>query len=95
MSDHIAKEKYPLPPSTPTLRTGADGKIDASIIRKFDSYAFALDAFGQEYFIYHNNVEMMGRHGFDDLRTGSTVRLTPILENRKGWRGIEVEIVTP
>lgn len=77
-----------------SYQTPDSQKIDASIVRVFDHHCFALDAYGQEYFIYRKAVEMMGRHSFDDLRAGSTVRLTPISSGRQGWRGIEVEIVS-
>ena len=71
-----------------------DGKLDASIIRVFPDFAFALDAFGQEYFIYRHALEVTQQRGFDDLRAGSTVRIRPISSGRKGWRGIEVEIIS-
>jgi hypothetical protein len=73
-----------------------DGKVDASIINVFDHHAFALDAFGQEYFIYRNALGVTQQHGFDELRVGSTVRLRPIDNGRRGWmrRGIEVEIIS-
>jgi len=71
-----------------------DGKIDASIVRVFDHHAFALDAFGQDYFIYRNALGVTQQHGFDELRAGSVVRLRPIANGRRGYRGIEVEIIS-
>ena len=77
-----------------TSRPYDDGKIDASIVRVFDHHAFALDAFGQDYFIYRNSLEVTQQHGFDELRQGSVVRIRPINNGRRGWRGIEVEIIS-
>ena len=71
-----------------------DYKIPATVTTThFDrGFVKALDADGIDYFIFHNAVDMMGRHDFADLRMGSRVRLTPI-QHPRGWRGIEVEIL--
>jgi hypothetical protein len=70
-----------------------DGKVDATITRVYPTHAFALDAYGQSYFIFHNACEMMGRFAFEDLRMGSQVRLRPVMNKGRGLRGIEVQIL--
>lgn len=70
-----------------------DGKLNATILRKGEWHAVAIDEYACEYFIYCKSIEMMGRYSFRDLQIGSRVRLTPIGDGKGGWRGIEVEII--
>lgn len=71
-----------------------DHKVHATILIVDWARAFAraIDAHGHEFFIFSNAIEQTGRYRFEDLRTGTTVKLTPI-DHPKGLRGIEVQIL--
>lgn len=68
-------------------------QIDATVTRSETSYCLALDEYGRTYLCPAQNFQTSTHYGFAHVRVGTIVRLTPV-EGPKGWRGLEVRIVT-
>lgn len=72
-----------------------DWKVQATIYRIDPERRFchAVDPYGVEYFIFHNAFQATDYRDITHVEIGTHVRLTPIENPGRGFRGIEVEIV--
>jgi hypothetical protein len=72
-----------------------DWKVTATIHRIDPErrYCHAIDSHGVEYFIFYNAFQTTDYRDITHVEIGTHVRLTPIENPGRGFRGIEVEIV--